>query len=62
MSSGGIALIIYGFTFYDRTRITANVLDFAIVNYGTVLYESKGVLAGFSRQVVTSDESLGVRV
>ena len=47
--SRGIALF-YGF---DRTRIAINILDFATVNCGTLLYENQGVLNFYSDLYVT---------
>jgi len=47
LSSGGIALI-YGFIVDDRTWITMDILDFANVKFGTVLYENQGVLVAFN--------------
>ena len=33
----------------ERAWINMNILDFAIVSYGTVLYENHGILVGFGR-------------
>ncbi len=37
---------IYGFTVDEETWITKNILDFAIVKYGLVVYVNQGGLVG----------------